>query len=192
MAPAVGGRDGNEKSDFGAGAGRALNLAAAADFFQSLPHVFQAVAATGPRGTAAGSKPLPLSRTIKVKPASSVASENGNFVRAGMLDDVVQRFLEGEKNIVAHFGGDGPVRQMQGHFQAAADVDGDKIFLREISEITGQAVQRVVLRIDGPDDFIHRTRQFARGAVDAVKLRGGLGGIFQFAVRGLAQAARCA
>ena len=52
-----------------------------------------------------------------------------------MFDDVVQRFLEGEKDIVARFGGDRPVRQVQRHVEAATNVQRDQIFLREIAEV---------------------------------------------------------
>src|ERR1035441_282087 len=76
---------------------------------------------------------------------------------------------------------------MQRYIKTAPDVERDQIILREISEVAGEAVQRVVLRVDGPDDFIHRAGQFARSVVNAVELRRGLRGIFQFAVRGLAQ-----
>src|SRR5260221_110793 len=34
---------------------------------------------------------------------------NGDAIRAGMFDDVVQRLLERQKNIVAQLGGDRPV-----------------------------------------------------------------------------------
>src|ERR1039457_4117781 len=76
---------------------------------------------------------------------------------------------------------------MQRYIKTAPDVERDQIILREISEVAGEAVQRVVLRVDGPDDFIHRAGQFARSVVNAVELRRGLRGIFQFALRGLAQ-----
>ena len=88
---------------------------------------------------------------------------------------------------MAGLGGDGPVRELQWHFEAAAHPERHEIILREIAEIARDAVQRVVLWIDGPDDFVHRAREVARGIVDAVELRGDLRGMFQIAVRGLAQ-----
>jgi len=96
--------------------------------------------------------------------------------------------LNARNNIVAVFSGDGPVRQLQRHFEAATDVEGHEIVLREVAEVTGEAVQRVVLRIDGPDDFVHRAgefhgwfRKYGRAAWRPAP------GVFQFAVRRLAQ-----
>ena len=85
--------------------GLALNLAPAADFLQPLPQIFQAIATSEPLGSpscssaAATSNPLPLSWMITLKPAASIVRETTTLSARGMFDDVVQRLLEGEKEL---------------------------------------------------------------------------------------------
>ena len=47
---------------------------------------------------------------MKVLVLAPVVNEMQDFRSGGMFEDVVERFLEREEEIVAHFGGDGPRR----------------------------------------------------------------------------------
>ena len=78
-------------------------------------------------------------------------------------------------------------RQVQRRIQAATNSSRGQEVLREPAEIGHQAVQGVMLGVDGPHNFIHRTREFARRAVDPVHVRSGPVSAFQVAPHRLTQ-----
>ena len=62
---------------------------------------------------------------------------------------------------MAHFGAQHPRRHLGRQIEPATDAGHGQILLREFAEVVHQAVQRVVLWIHRPDDFVHAPRQFA-------------------------------
>ena len=78
-----------------------------------------------------------------------------HFRSARVLDDIIQSFLKGEEEIVAQFSVHGPGRQGSGQVHTAAQAcDAQKIF-RKGRSVIHEAAERVVLRINGPDNFVH-------------------------------------
>jgi hypothetical protein len=59
-------------------------------------------------------------------------------------------------------------------------------FLDQFAEVARQTVERVVLRIHRPDDFIHRPRQLPRGGADLIEVFRRLRRIVHAAARRLA------
>jgi hypothetical protein len=62
-----------------------------------------------------------------------------------------------------------------------------KKLLRESPEVSHQAVEGVVFRIHGPDNFVHGPSQLPRRAVDLVDVGRGRGEGIQFRAYRLAQ-----
>ena len=88
-----------------------------------------------------------------------------------MFEGVIQRFLHRHKQVVADFGGQGPVGQLRGHIQAAAYAGVLEIVLRILEDVVGEVIERVVLRIDRPHDFIHSLRDLADRPEDVPDMR---------------------
>jgi len=86
-----------------------------------------------------------------------------DFGRLRMFNHVVDRFLEGEKNVMADFRWNGDRRQLGRHLGAVTQSGQREVFLRIFADVIDQAFQRVVGRIDRPDDFVEGTGRFARG-----------------------------
>ena len=61
--------------------------------------------------------------------------QDANFGRAGMLDHIVQSFLEGEEEIVPDFSRQRPGRQVERDIKAAANFRGAEEVLSESAEI---------------------------------------------------------
>ena len=103
-----------------------------------------------------------------------------------MFHHIVQRFFEGKEDIVPYLRRQCQRRQIQRRIQAATNSSRRQKMLREPAEIGHQAIQSVVLGVDGPNDFIHRPREFARRAVNPVHVRSGPVPALQFAPHRLA------
>ena len=99
------------------------------------------------------------------------AQPNPDFARLRVFDDVVDGFLEREKNIVAHFRRNRRRRQLRRHVHAITQSGEREIFLRVFAGVIRQTFERVVGRIDGPDDFIERMRRLARGFGNLLRVR---------------------
>src|SRR5262245_873597 len=104
-----------------------------------------------------------------------------------MFDDIVQDLLEGQEYVVAHFCGQRPRRQALGFIEPATNPRGAEEILREPSKIRYQTVQRIVLRIDRPNNFVHGPNELAGGAVDLIDVGDDLCLSFDFATDALAQ-----
>lgn len=94
------------------------------------------------------------------------AKPDQNLGSAGVFDRIMQRFLEGEKHVVPHFGTQVPVGKLEWQIQPATDSRAGEPIVPEFFEIGCQALQGVVPRIHRPDDFIHAPRQLAGGIVN--------------------------
>jgi len=110
-----------------------------------------------------------------------------HFAGAGMADGIVQCFFQGEKQIVADVRAHGAVGEFNGHLQAAANRRGCQILVGETGEIVEQTFQRVMLRVHGPNDFVHTAGHFAGADVDLREVVGSAVGVVGIFAGGLAQ-----
>ena len=100
---------------------------------------------------------------LRIKRSGSSRNRIHDFGRLRVFDDVVDGFLEGEKNVVAHLRRDGDGRQLGRHLGAITHAGQGQIFLRIFARIVDQPFQGVVGGIGRPDDFIQGPGCFARG-----------------------------
>ena len=125
----------------------AFQFALAAGIFQPLAHVWQTIAAIRlPGGVKTPAVVLNAereNRSIELKPDPDLGG-------GGVFDGIVQRFFAGEIQAVARLGGERQFRQIRRRIQTVADAGQRQVFLRKIFEISDQAFQRVVARVDGP------------------------------------------
>src|SRR5579871_3802829 len=75
---------------------------------------------------------------------------------AAVFERVVQRFLKGQKQIMARLGGKRMVRQSARNMQFAFHGCVLQIFGGILPEVSSQMLQSVIVRIHGPDDFVQR------------------------------------
>ncbi len=166
-------RDRDLEGDAGAFVGLGINFAGAADFGKAFAHVLEAVFCVGGAGGGLGRrKAAAVVFDDEFEGGGLVVEGDADFGGAGVFDGVVEGFFEGEENVVADLGGQGPRRDADGEIEAAADVGRVEKILREFSEVGGEAVKGVVARVDGPDDFVEGASEVARGVVDAVEIFG--------------------
>src|SRR5579864_4824521 len=59
--------------------------------------------------------------------------------------------------------------------------------LSKAAEVSHQTVKGIVLRVDGPNDFIHGPCELTGGAIDLVQVSGGLGLSVELGADGLAE-----
>ena len=183
----------NHKFHIGSFAGRAAQFKCAADFFQPLFHVRQAIAARNAKAarsfTVFGGGIEAFAVVIDQQSEGGVCQRERNAHRGGggMFEHVMQRLFECQEQIVAHLRRKRPRRELHGHVEPATNARDTQKILRELAQIGYQTVERVVLRIDRPDDFIHGPRQLAGRVVNLVQIVRRLMGIFQFGAAGLAQ-----
>ena len=128
-----------------------------------------------------GWKPRPIVLDGQFEGIRAEAERDECLGRSGMLDDIMEGFLEGEKEVVADLGGERPKGELLGEVQAATDARGAEEIEGELLQVVGQAFDGVVPGVDGPDDFIHRAGQLAGGVVDAHQAGAGLGGPIELA-----------
>ena len=62
-------------------------------------------------------------------------------------------------------------RQLRRQISAITHAGQREIFLGIFAGVIGQAVERVIRRVDGPDDFVERARRFARGLGNLPRVR---------------------
>ena len=153
--------DGRGQPDHRAAFRRRADGKFAADIFHSFAHVAQAISAGLVQPPRPAPRPLSSISNVKRSGSSRKRMPGGRGLR--MFDDIVDRFLGGEENVVADFGRNGHVRQLRRHFEPIAQAGQREIFLRVFADVIDQPVQRVVGRIDRPDDFIQRAGRLARG-----------------------------
>src|SRR5580704_6067545 len=95
----------------------------------------------------------------------------------GVLVDVVERFLAGKVEAVADFRRDDDVRQIVRRGEPAARRGVLEQFIYALAKVADEAGQGVVLRQDGPDDFVEGLDGFAGGGGDFSGLRADFDGI---------------
>ncbi len=115
------------------------------------------------------------------------SQRDAHLVAGGVPDGVVERLFEGEEEIVAGLGRERPGGHLDRQVEPAAHIGRDEEVVRVLAHVVDQAVERVVLGIDGPDDLIERTRQIAGGIIDAREHGGGVGGLGERTAPRLAQ-----
>jgi hypothetical protein len=101
-----------------------------------------------------------------------------HFGRFRVANNIVQRFFHGQQQVVPHTAVQSDLRKSDGNFEPAGDVRVRKKFLRIAGQIITERLQRVVFRVNGPDDDIQRGDEIARFAGNRMK---------QFWVAGLAR-----
>ena len=77
-----------------------------------------------------------------------------------MLKNVGERFVDGQEQVVARlrqWAEKAPVRQSSVTFDARFS----EIFLGILPDVGEQMVERIILRVDGPDHFIERLKHLA-------------------------------
>lgn len=87
-----------------------------------------------------------------------------------MFERVIQRFLEGQKDIVAAIRSQRVGGQAGGQVEFAVDGRAMEIFGGVLTQISGQPFERVMSRIDGPYDIVKFFKKFARGQGNGVDL----------------------
>src|SRR5207253_176300 len=86
-----------------------------------------------------------------------------------VADQVVDRFLEDQKEIAAHLRTELEVWLPVGGAKTKLDVAAGEDVAREASHAPGQITQAIALRIDRPDNITHRRNRLAREASDGGK-----------------------
>src|SRR5581483_6226419 len=134
---------------------RASDVAFTADFFEPVTHVAQTISGSGfdlafGRGR---QESTPVINDGEHQARTAGIQCNLDLGCPRVLEDIVQRFFEGQKQVVPHLGRQGPGGKIQGHLQAAGNVSPAEKILGELAEVTRQAVQRVMFRIHGPNDL---------------------------------------
>src|SRR2546422_2970517 len=134
----------------------ALNSQAAANAAQALFHVLSPVPGSRAWGIRSGpsqSAPVVLNADGEFGPLG--LQSNPDLARVRVPQDVVERFLGGEEDVVTHFRREEAIGQFRRYFEMALDSCVCEMLARKLANVTGQVLERVVLRVDGPDDLIH-------------------------------------
>jgi hypothetical protein len=150
------------------------NLAGPADLRHAFVHVFEAVAAAG-----GGGDPTAVVLDPHREAIGSGDEADPHLAGGGVLDHVVQAFLEGEEDVVADLGGKLAGGQVERHVEAAADAGEGEEFAGVVAEVVGQGVEGIVARGDGPDHLAHGADELLGDFVDpaqAFRAGGGRGG----------------
>ena len=88
-----------------------------------------------------------------------------------MSDDVGNGFLRREKHIVPDLRGNGGAGQLGRHIQPVADAGHGEVFLGALANVSNQTIQRIVGRVDCPNDFIEGLSGFTRRLGDLSGMR---------------------
>jgi hypothetical protein len=80
-----------------------------------------------------------------------------------MLDGIVERFPEREEELMARLGGDRAMGQDGRQFHARANRSVFEKIVGRLREIFNEPFEGIVLRVDGPDDFVQGLGDFAGG-----------------------------
>lgn len=104
-----------------------------------------------------------------------------------MFDHVIDGLFVGEKEVVADLGRERPNWKLQRHFQAATNIRRAQKVLGEFNNVGGEAVERIVPRVDRPDNFIQRAGRGAGRAKNLPQILRGLLWPFQLVNHRLAE-----
>src|SRR5262245_11764842 len=134
----------------------ALDSQAAANAAQALFHVPSSMPgsyACGIRSRLSQSAPVVLNADGEFGPVD--LQSNPDIARVRVLEDVVERFLGGEEDVVTRFRREEVIGQLRRYFEMALNAGVGEMLARKLADVSGQVLQRVVLRVDGPHDLIH-------------------------------------
>jgi len=131
---------------------------AAAHVFESVPLSPGPVAVDGESATVVLDDDLRHARRSDTRTRTSV--------RARVFEDVVEGFLDHKKQVVPGVRRQRKPGQLQGHFEPAIHVGVLKKFVGIMADVFDQPVQRVVLRVDRPDNFVQGFNRVTRGVDD--------------------------
>ena len=137
------------------------------------------------RRLGAGREALAVVLDGEVEAVGALHEAQPDDPRVRVLDDVVQRFLHRQEQVVADVRAELVRRQVRRHVEAQLDAGQRQVLLGELADVGDEAVERIVPRIDGPDDLVHRPRQLARRVRDLAEMAGDL--VRRFATRQLAE-----
>ena len=111
----------------------------------------------------ASAQTRPLSSTAMIQSLIVGPDSQADFAGVRVADHVVQRFLDRQEQIVPHLRRYRALRRMFHRLHPAPDIGCAQKFDRELAEIIDQIRQRVVPRIDRPDDFVQRLDHLSGG-----------------------------
>lgn len=143
--------------------------AGAVDFFHAAFHIDHAIAGVGALGR--NSFAVVLDR--EGEKLGLRLQRDANFGGFGVFDGVIEGFLKCEEEVVSELSGELDFRKIDGEEKSAADLGDAEEFLGVAAEVVGELVERIMLRVDGPDDSVHGAHEMAGGGLDVVE--GGLG-----------------
>lgn len=138
-------------------------MAGASDFFHAFFHVGHAVSCVSSIAGCGGGYAFSIVLDLKEKEPHFRGQGDADFGCAGIFDDVVECFLEGEEKIVPELGGKFAFGKVDGKIEPAANVGHTEKFLGVGAEIVGEVIEVIVLRADGPDDAVHGAHEVAGG-----------------------------
>ena len=121
--------------------GPGRHLKRAADIFHPLAHVAQPISA-GLAGRLTRTAPVVFD--LQREGCRGQPQADFHLGRLGVFDDIVDGFLEGEKDVVPQVGRDDLRRELGGHVQPIAQTGQFQVILRVLAGVIDQALQRVV------------------------------------------------
>ena len=90
-----------------------------------------------------------------------------DLLGGGVFGDIVEGFLESEENAVPQPGIERMIGKILGDLEPARDAGQIQKTLRKKRVVAGQRSHRVILRIDGPDDFWRVGRDVPKSSKNA-------------------------
>src|SRR5262245_7836193 len=99
---------------------------------------------------------------LMVSSDPSICSRTQTSVACACLRMLLSASLAGEEDVVTHFRREEVIGQFRWYFEMALDSSVCEMLARKLANVTGQVLQRVVLRVDGPHDFIHFAHHLTR------------------------------
>src|SRR5882724_8732549 len=152
----------DSQADEGAAFGRGGDGKNAANVLHPFAHVAQSVPGTSFFPLNAGdAAAIVLNFQCKGAGIQTQAYPRGGGV--GVADDVGDGFLGGEEDVMADFRGNGGFGQAGRDVEPVAHARDGEVILGVLADVVDEAFEGVVGGIDGPDDFVERTGDFAGG-----------------------------
>jgi len=86
---------------------------------------------------------------------------NTYFGGASVFDSIMKGLFEGKEHVMPDLGSESPRGQLQGHVEATADSSSAQKCLGKPTEVRDEAVNGIVLGVDGPNNFVHRLSELS-------------------------------
>lgn len=166
FAAAVGGSQWDEHRDGGSLTGRGLSFALASDRFEAVLEVGQTHA------SAANARGVEADAFIGNGDFEAVVDDRHlelDFQGAGVTRDVVERFFNGQEEVMACVAVQRGLRKLDRYFQAAADAAGGEEFTDEAADVIGQWLEGVSGGVNGPNDDVQGVDNAAGFVGDELK-----------------------